>query len=448
MKTKQKILWFFEYAVILFVILDTSTVYSSAFDIDFHILEVATALLTVSLALRLSLFGIKKSTVKKYLNRISFYYMVVLFLFVINVRANMISYIARFVLILPLLILYFYCLAEKGDTISLVHNYVNIMAVLSAISLFFWIFASQLHLIAPTGSLRSGWGAAQYGYVYPSYFGLYFERQKDTFLWYSGFRNQGIFAEGPMFSLCLVLAIAAELFLPKQKASNGLRFYVGNGKSYCINGKLVCLITALITTFTTTGQILLILMLVFRFFMNRPKIRFNYVVKLLVGLTLAVVGAYAAVSIFLLKSTSSSWLIRLDDFIAGFRAWLSSPIWGNGYGDITVVDPYRVSYHTTGIYGGLSNSITLVLAQGGLLFLLIYVQPVYQAVRTALQQGSLGVPLMVVILTIEFVFTIYASTLVSLFFLAFLHGTSISSPIVESFREGISGKSPQGNRWK
>ena len=434
--TKRKIITFFEYAVVLFCILDTYTVYATTVDIDFRILEVAAALLTVCLALRLVFFGIERSTLKKYSTTISIYYAIVLFLLIMNVgKEYMVSYISRFVLIFPMLILYFYCLAEKGENISLIHKYVNIIVTFSVISLFFWVFASQLHLIAPTGSLRSGWGAAQYGYVYPSYFGLYFERQRCTFLWYSGFRNQGIFAEGPMFSLCLVLAIAAELFLPKQKARKDLRFFFVHGKSYSFNWKLVCLITALITTFTTTGQIVLILMFIFRFFMNRPKKQFNYMIKLLVGFTLSVVGAYVAVSIFLLKSKSVSWMIRLDDFRAGFRTWLSSPVWGHGYGDKTALDPYRAFFRTTGISGGFSNSITMVLAQGGILFLLIYGQPVYQAVRTALQQKSLGVLFMVAVLIIEFVFTIFPYRLVSLLFFAFLYGMSFSTPIVKTFQK-------------
>lgn len=419
----------FEYVTILSFILDTGTVYSSSFDIDFHIPEISAILLTICLALRLSFFSIKKLTLKKYLNCILVYYAAVLFLLIMGIcKGHEVSYIARFILIWPMLILYFYSLADKGDNRSFIHKYVDVMTVLSAISLFFWVFASQLHLIAPTGGLRSYWGNAQYGIIYPSYFGLYFERQKDTFLWYSGFRNQGIFAEGPMHSLCLVLAIAVELFLPKPKARKVMRFSFGHGKSFSMNWKLVCLITALITTFTTTGQILLIVMLVFRFFMNRPKMQFNYMIKLLVGLGLAAVGAYAAVTIFLLKSTSYSWMVRSDDFIAGFRAWLASPIWGNGgYGDTAGLLPYRTVTGVT-IYSGFSNSITLVLAQGGILFLLIYALPVYQAVQKALQQKNLSMVLIVGVLVMEFVFTIFAYKLISLLFFAYLYGMNIATP--------------------
>ena len=180
--TKNKVLWLLEYIVIILFILDTNTVYASTIDVDFHIPEVAAMLLFASLALRLFIYGIKRSTLNKYLSVISIYYVAIILVLIMSVgKEHMVSYIARFVLIFPMLILYFYCLAENAESISLIHKYVNVIAVLSVISLFFWVFASQLHLIAPTGSLRSGWGATQNGYVYPSYFGLYFERQKDTF---------------------------------------------------------------------------------------------------------------------------------------------------------------------------------------------------------------------------------------------------------------------------
>lgn len=433
MAVKRKALSFMEYMTVLFFILDTSTIYKALADKNLHILEVAAFLLVVCFAMRLSVSGIKRSTVNKYLPHIFVYYLVILFIFIISIKSeHILGYIARFVLIYPLLVLYYCYLTEKGETFSLLRKYVNIMAVLAAISLFFWVFASQLHWIAPTGTIRILWGSVN---VCPSYFGLYSERQMDTFLWYSGFRNQGIFTEGPMHSLCLVLAIAAELFLPKQKARKALRFSFGKGKSFCINWKLLSLIAALITTFTTTGQILLILMLVFRYFMSRPKMQFNYMVKLLAGLVVAAVGGYAAISIFLLKAARPQWMARVDNFITGFRAWLASPIWGSGYSDVTTLDRYRPYYQTNSIAGGFTNSITQVLAQGGLLFLLVYIVPVYRAVRKALQQRNLSILMLAVILMLELIFTICAYKLGVLLFFAFLHGMSISEPSLQAVQK-------------
>ncbi len=424
---KQKIADFFEYVVILFFILDTNTVYSTTVDVDFHIPEIAAVLFILCVALRLFSTKIKESTFKQFFSFILIYYAMTLLVFIMSVSEKYVQgYVARFLILFPILILYFYYYAENGKIFSPICKYVNIMTVLAAISVFFWVFASQLHIIKPTGGLLSSWGSTR-GMIYPSYFGLYFECQKDKFLWYNGYRNQGIFAEGPMHSLCLVLAIASELFLPKEKASN--RFYFSLGKykkSYSINWKLVCLIAALITTFTTTGQILLILMLVFLFFMNRPKTQFDFVVKLLLRLILTSVGAYAAVSIFLLKSESLSWKIRVDDFTAGFRAWLSSPIWGIGYADIVALIPFRASFRTKS--SGFSNSITLVLAEGGIIFLLIYLIPLCRSIQKMLVYKNTGVLMWITILMFEFIFTVCAHQLVILFFFAFLYGLSISVP--------------------
>lgn len=377
--------------------------------------------------MRFSKRSMKKTLVGRIAGVLSIYYFSMFFLFIMSVsEKSRFTFIARILLAFPMIILYFCDHIDREALFDPIYMYINVMTVISVISLFFWIFGSQLHIISPTGSICSGWGAQLRGISYPSYFGLYFERQGVTFLSYSGMRNQGIFAEGPMFSLCLVLAIGAELFLPakmtKMKRKDFL-FSTWRGKRHMVNLKLLSLMTTLITTFTTTGQIFLILMLAFRFFMQKPKVKFNNLIKLLIGGILVVVGAYATISIFLLKVTSVSWLLRTDDLNAGFHAWLSSPIWGKGFGDLSVVNSFRsqtASQFTRG-ENGSSSSLMMVLSQGGMLLLFIYIFPIYRAIQKALWEKNVGMLMMITIMILEFVFTTAAYHFVIMFFFSLLY---------------------------
>ena len=424
MMTKQKMWNYFEYVLILFFILDTNTVYLTSLDVDFYIPEITTVLLAIYLIIRFSKRRMKASLTGRIAAILSVYYVLMIIFLIMRVGEEArFTFIARILLAFPMMILYFCDHIDREMLFDPIDKYINVMIVISVISLFFWTFGSQLHIILPTGSIRSGWGAQLYGIFYPSYLGLYFERQKVSFLNYNGLRNQGIFAEGPMFSLCLILAIAAELFLPKGKMRKDFRFSTGYGKSHTVNLKLFCLIITLITTFTTTGQILLILMLVFRFFMRKSKVQYNNLIKLLLGGILAAVGAYAAISIFLLKSTSISWIIRADDFNAGFHAWLSSPVWGTGFGNMTVVNSFRsetVSQFTRG-ESGSANSLMMILAQGGIVLLFIYIFPIYKAIQKALREKNMGMLMIITILMLEFIFTVSAYQFGTLFFFAFLY---------------------------
>lgn len=422
-----RILGFMEYILILFLILDTNTVYYASFDIDYHIPEFA-AVLTVGYILwYLSVFKIKKSTLIRYGKFLLIYYLVMIVLFFLIVsEEKIIAFGARFLVVFPMLVLYFCDLIDKGIEYSPIRKYTNIMTAIAGISLFFWIFASQLHLIKPSGTIRVWWGDVIHGLAFPSYLGLYFEHQKDTFLFYSGYRNQGIFTEGPMFSLCLVLAIAAEIFLlTDQKQKRIILSFGKEGektKKYVFNYKLTILVAALITTFTTTGQILLIFMLVFRFMLNRPREQITRIIKLLIWILTVCIGTYAAISIFSMKATTVNWKIRVDDYRAGFLAWMSSPLWGKGYGDLMVINPYKASFRVTGINGGFTNSIMMVLAQGGILLFFIFFLPMYSALKKAVKQQNRGLLLFVLVLLLEFIFTVCAYQFVMLLFIAFLYG--------------------------
>ena len=134
------------------------------------------------------------------------------------------------------------------------------------------------------------------------------------------------------------------------------------------------------------------------------------------------VGAYATISIFLLKVTSVSWLLRTDDLNAGFHAWLSSPIWGKGFGDLSVVNSFRsqtASQFTRG-ENGSSSSLMMVLSQGGMLLLFIYIFPIYRAIQKALWEKNVGMLMMITIMMLEFVFTTSAYRFVIMFFFSLL----------------------------
>ena len=65
-----------------------------------------------------------------------------------------------------------------------------------------------------------------------------------------------------------------------------------------------------------------------------------------------------------------SGMTHLDDFRAGFLAWLDSPIIGNGFDYEPAVQGYLSDYRLSN--PGLSNSFAYILATGGLAYLLVH----------------------------------------------------------------------------
>lgn len=64
------------------------------------------------------------------------------------------------------------------------------------------------------------------------------------------------------------------------------------------------------------------------------------------------------------KLGTSSGSTRVDDFAAGYKAWMDAPLFGNGYGNSAAYKKYMSSFRRNNL--GFSNSPMQVLAYGGI----------------------------------------------------------------------------------
>ena len=394
---------FLEYSLVGVTILDAGSPYSRAVNADYYFPEISAVLI-------LALFFFHVGRIKRSLLRqcmtcfIPYYVIAVLYMIVSVETVRMTSYIARFLILLPVSTILFCQYADLKRPYQLLQKYVNVITVLAVISLFFWAFGSQLGIIKPTGWFIAHWGT---DYQYPSYFGLYFERQHASVFGISfGMRNQGVFCEGPMYSLNLVFSIAIYIFLLPDRSSKSL-------------WKQIILIVTLITTFTTTGFILLLLIFGIKL-LQEKKLRGIRMAVTIITIPLMVWGIY---SVFIDKSTSSSWLIRLDDFRAGLLAWQGHPIFGNGWSDRSSVVRYMSSFRSYNT--GYSNTIMQLLAEGGICLFALYAIPIVGLLIKSVRLKQRNITCFMFVFLLEFIFTIFTYFLLMLFFLSLFYASLI-----------------------
>lgn len=404
-----------EVFVVLFVILQSNTVYAHAIEHDYYLMELLILFAFVLLIVGIAYFGLKKKVLINWFVFIFVYYIYIVALALLSGVANdRIMYFAtRFLIIFPLFTLIFLLYSSNGIQYRLLDKFVNVMTVISVISLFFWLFVSVLNIvnIKPTSYIYSLWGE---NYYYPNYFGVYVERQYANLFSLRLLRNQSIFCEAPMFSLCLVFAITFCILLSKGEARLGEKKF--QRKKYI---KLTILVLALCSTITTTGYIMLALILFGNYCLETSH---NMVAK---RNKLIIIPLFFLISILFIsfvyfgKSDSTSWMVHLEDFVIGFNAWLLSPIYGNGIGNDDVMysqfSNYRMSMY------GMSNSITVVLAQGGILLLAFYILHIIPNVIYSSRRKDFGALLFLGVFTIEFIFTIFQYTALMYFLLALLY---------------------------
>jgi hypothetical protein len=205
-----------------------------------------------------------------------------------------------------------------------------------------WVFASYLDVIKPIGYISYKWGNNISNT--PNYYNIYYETQNINFLGIDLIRNSGIFAEAPMHSLCLCMALAIELFL----------------KTEVKKIRILILSITLLTTISTSGYLFIILALVGKFiFLKKHSTILKIIVLPIIGL-----GVYFVVSALILeKKNTISYESRSNNIEMQLKQWKHSPIFGVGYGG--VIDDKKNILEN-------SNSFFSILADGGIYMFSLY----------------------------------------------------------------------------
>jgi len=240
---------------------------------------------------------------------------------------------------LLVVILYYYICGKDANRI--LFKYKKVVVIIATVSLLFWIIGSLFGLVGSTSTVFSGWNNS---YV-NSYYGIYFETQKSKFVNGVSFvRNSAIFVEAPMASLHFSIALLIELLLSSKPK------------------KISCIVLTLsiFSSYSVTGIILVIVVLFLYFLMRRSKSNIKSLIKFFIIPIVLVVAISVFWNLISDKLDSASGFCRLDDFVAGFKAWMDYPIAGNGFKNdaaiIKYMNPSRMANK------GFSNSPMKILS--------------------------------------------------------------------------------------
>ena len=141
--------------------------------------------------------------------------------------------------------------------------------------------------------------------------------------------------------------------------------------------KIVGIVLALISTTSVTGYIFLIFIIGMRMIQNNKRMSNRIIIGSFAAI-LGVIGIYIFVR---MKSDTASFLIRLDDYMTGLKAWISSPIIGIGYENDSVLKSFMSA--SRWFNTGFSNTIFSVLAYGGVIFAIPFMSPVIRGIYEA-----------------------------------------------------------------
>lgn len=282
-----------------------------------------------------------------------------------------------------------YCINIYNNS-SFVHKFTKIVGVIATISLLFWVFGSLLHVMRPTGNVISGWTGSEEtdGISIATYYGLHFEPQLILFTNVKLARNSSIFTEAPMASFVYSLAFLMELFLKKESNI----------------GRCIILSCAIVSSFSTTGMITMVLAIGFKYLISKPVFSIGRVIKVMIVPVGLIVSGYMAYSMFVEKLGQGSGMIRVDDFQAGFLAWKENLIFGAGFGEEDILKKHMAAWRWYN--QGYSNSIFYILAQCGLYLGIVYFFGIVKGISNSINSENKKSMVFIVLFCFMFVVTI------------------------------------------
>ena len=377
--------------LIFLLIISTNSIYVNIED-SYNFNKYITILIFISLLCKILMVNITRRLFNNILFLLAVYYGVVILISIINFSEfsfnSILYYFVNFPLLLAILIL-----TNKQNKLKdwLIY-FVNIAIFLAIVSLFFWVLGSNLNIISSTDYLVNKWSD---GGVATSYNNIYFETQRIAIMDNVIIRNSGIFAEAPMWNLILSIALMIQtLFLGRNKY------------------KTFILVLTILSTVSTTGIYVIGLIIAYKIIFEVSGWK-KYIAATLIPILLLVLSF-----VWENKSATTSASIRFDDYRAGFHAWLDNIILGSGFTNgIRVIEGYMDT--TIRVNLGYSNSLFVILAQGGIVLFILYLLPMMFILvkRKYTYDMKYFIILLVVILST----TIFVDTYIFAFIIGFMY---------------------------
>ena len=419
---KKKIVGLLEYIIAICIVLDANTIWldknSTRKIINFIILCICIILIFI--------IDFNKEINKKKLISGSLLIIFLLFTNIIFIHLNLNGdglklYIERFIVFLPLTTIYFITRNKDMDN-NLIIKISNIIIILSILSLFFYIFGSNLNIITPNSKVLLDWGRERY---INTYYNLHYEAQEIYVRGAKFIRNTGIFTEAPMYSFNLSIALMAQLFFTTKVKTK----------------KVILLIVTIFSTTSLTGIITVIVLISLKLLLIKSNRKLLRLIK---------AGIFPVIIVFLISigfifinekindsksDERGSYSVRIDDFKIAYKAWEKNKYIGHGFLRHDITQKYMSSsrlYDTGG-----SNSLIIILPQGGLYLMLLYLVPILICIFVSIYRKDLNTFSEYIIAVLLFLSTNIPYTYMMIYFLAKGWSMIIQNEENINFRKGF-----------
>lgn len=287
--------------------------------------------------------------------------------------------------------------------------YRDIMVVVAAVSLFFWISGSVFKFLPCTGYCYMDWSATGEYVRIPTFLGMYFETQWTAWDLVQA-RNSGIFVEAPMAGCAYSIAMLSEYISQERNERKG----------YMI--RIAILTAAILSTLSLIAYGFLLLFAVLHILTARSGSKKTRGKPKYVTTVLLTAGAAVLSLMIVNKLRLPDGNIRLNDFSVGFHAWLAHPFFGGGFESLEYLQQFMPEWRSFDI--GFSNSPMEILGQGGIYLAVPYIYAFISTFLCSIKERDMRTFAAAVLFAYVFIFNVIPYQYITFFILTILWRTS------------------------
>ena len=357
----QLILEFIEYALVFTIIAECNTLFHNSENYIQTSAEVVLTLLGILMATLLVLiYGLRSG--KAFIYDLKDNYAIwgtvfacVVVFFVANVTRiggthAVRKYVFSFVLFFPLAYTLFRLYRLAGRPNEVFYKHANIICFIAILNLMVYSCVTLNPNVVQVQMTQTRWGGLSHLKTWSNYLNVCVVTSASrNVLGFSIYRNYGFTTEPLMYSIQLVTALYTEMFLRPQQQRKVW--------------KMILLVAAIFTTQSTLGLLITVVTVGLKLFVacrdkgKRP---------LFLPIAIAVIALVFVLIRQKQETGASSFTVHMEHYRASLEAFLHHPLIGIGY----VNDQAVVAFVKDAISArdqGLSNSVAVILAEGGIL---------------------------------------------------------------------------------
>lgn len=369
--TAKKLIRPLEYVLIVTTILECSSQYLEKFQIPFvtdmsvFLYGVAITFLVLDVLLHFIAFPVNVKKGIFYIIPIAILEVYALVFYFVNVTYTTIAwirldFIKNFMIIMPLFMIIMWFKAHIGRPFDLFYKHSDIVSVYCLFNLMVYLSGILNGASMPSDVIYSKWSTNMFSVNFYNIVTIH-----NGTAWQIAdiplLRNYGVFVEPLLFSVQLVTALFTELFV--RSDTDKLKLY-----------KAILISLTLLSSQTTMGMMIMSLawgMKAVEFSIVRNK-KFYILPAIILVIGLVAFLFYEKSAMRYDISDGGSIYTHIQDFKIGIKAFLNKPLFGGGYQNNTYVNEFTPIEEGP---RGFSNSIAIVLGQGGIMLGLLCTAP-------------------------------------------------------------------------